>query len=64
VHPDQIAQQSARKVNEIEVEYDERRLAYPVGVLKGDGTEGSIPTIRRAFQYLISELKDWNATPE
>jgi hypothetical protein len=51
-------------MNEIALEYDNRPLAYRVGVLKDDGTEGSIPTIRRAFQYLNSELGEWKATPE
>jgi hypothetical protein len=30
-------------MNEIALEYDNRPLAYRVGVLKDDGTEGSIP---------------------
>jgi hypothetical protein len=51
-------------MNEIALEYDNRPRAYRVGVLKDDGTEGSIPTIRRAFQYLNSELGEWKATPE
>src|ERR1700680_1448336 len=51
-------------MNESAREYDNRPLAYRVGVLKDDGTESSIPTIRRAFQYLNSELGEWKATPE
>lgn len=52
------------KVNDIALEHDNQPLAYPVGVLKDDGKEVSIPTIRRAVDYLNSELKDWQATPE
>jgi hypothetical protein len=46
-----------------DIAHDKQPLDYPVGVLK-DGMEISIPTIGRAFQYLHSELKEWNATPE
>jgi hypothetical protein len=51
-------------MNEIALEYDNRPLAYPVGVVRDDGAEGSIPTIGQAIQYLNSELRDWQATPE
>jgi hypothetical protein len=46
-------------MNEIALEYDNRPLAYRVGVLKDDGTEGSIPTIGKAhsvFEFRIEGL--------